>query len=120
MKIYFDTPLVGTDASGSPVTLTPAQIAALTFNILIDTVNPPVKSYAVPPANLTNATTNADGSKHVTVDAVNDLKITLTAGSTYYVGVTDALGNKVSAETAVISYVDFITPGQVANFTVSS
>jgi hypothetical protein len=119
MKIQFDTPLTGTDASGTSVTLTPAQIAGLTFNVLIDTVNPPVKSYAIPAQNLTAATTNPNGSKHVMVDAVNDLKITLTAGSTYYIGITDALGNQVSTETAVISYVDVITPGQVANFTVS-
>lgn len=119
MIIQFDTPLVGTDPGGNPVTLTPAQNAALTFNILVDTVNPPVKSYPVPAANLSAATLNANGSRHVKVDAVNDLKVTLTGGATYYVDITDALGNAVSTATAVITYVDTITPGQVANFTVS-
>lgn len=119
MKIQFDTPLAGTDASGNPVTLTAAQTAALSFNLLIDTVTPPLKGYTVPAANLAAATINANGSKHVTVDAVNDLKLTLTAGSTYYVAITDALGNTVSPETAVLTYIDFITPGQVANFTVT-
>lgn len=119
MKIQFDTPIVGTDASGNPVNLTAAQIAALTFNILLDTVTPPVKSYAVPANSLAAATANPNGSRHITVDAVNDLKVTLTAGSTYYVAVIDALGNVVSAESAVITYVDFITPGQVANFIVT-
>lgn len=119
MKIQFDTPLTGTDASGNPVTLTAAQIAALSFNVLIDTVTPPVKGYAVPTTVMQAATTNANGSKHVTLDAVLDLKLTLTAGSTYYVAITDTLGNVVSPETAILTYVDFITPGQVTNFTVT-
>lgn len=119
MIIQFDTPLVGTDPGGNTVQLTPAQVSALTFNILLDTQNPPVKSYPVPAANLAAATTNANGSKHIKIDAVNDLKVTLTGGATYYVDITDALGNAVSKATAVITYVDTITPGEVANFSVS-
>jgi hypothetical protein len=119
MKIQFDTPLIGTDASGDPVTLTATQVAALSYNILLDTVTPPVKSYPVPAANLAAATTNANGSKHVTIDAVNDLKVTLTGGTTYYLAATDNLGNVVSPETAILSDLLVVTPGEVQNFQAS-
>lgn len=119
MKIQFDTPLMGTDASGDPVTLSDAQIAALTYNVLLDNKTPPVTSYPVPASCLTAATPNANGSKHVTVDAVNDLKATLVGGTTYFIAVTDALGNLVSPQTSILSDLLVVTPGDVANFSVS-
>ena len=118
MKIAFDTPLNGVDASGNTVTLTAAQIAALTYTIFLDTVNPPVKTYPVPAADLAAATANANGSKHVTVNST-DLGVTPVAGTTYYVAVQDSLGNAVSPESPVLIYIDAITPGSVQNFTVS-
>lgn len=118
MKITFDTPLNGTDASGNAVTLTAAQIAALTYTIFLDTVNPPVKTYPVPAADLTAATANANGSKRVTVNAT-DLGVTPVAGTTYYVAVEDSLGNAVSPESPILTYLDVVTPGSPANFSVS-
>lgn len=119
MKIQFDTVTTGTDASGDPVTLSAAQIAAITYNILIDTVTPPVKSYQVPQKLIDNAPVNANGSKHVSVDAVKDLGLTLTSGVTYYLEMTDNLGNSVSQPTQILSDLLVITPDKVANFSVA-
>lgn len=119
MKIQFDTVTTGTDASGDPVSLSAAQIAALTYNILIDTVTPPVKSYKVPQALIDAGTPNANGSKHVSVDAVKDLGLTLTSGVTYYLEMTDNLGNSVSPPTQILSDLLVITPDKVANFSVA-
>ncbi len=110
MKIQFDTPLTGTDENGDTVTLTAAQIAALTYTVFLDTVNPPVKSYAVPAANLAAATTNANGSKHVTVDTITDLGVTEVAGTTYFAQVGDG------TVSAVLSTVPTVSPVAVANF----
>ena len=116
MKIAFDTPLVGTDSTGAAVTLTAAQIAELTFTMFVDTVNPPVKPYPVTLSKLTTApTANANGSQRVTVDAVKDLGLTIAAGTTYYVAIEDALGTAISPETAVLTYVDVVTPGAPEN-----
>lgn len=119
MKIAFDTPLAGTDSTGAAVTLTAAQEAALTFTVFVDTVNPPVKSYPVPAANITAATANANGSKRVTVDAVKDLGLTIVAGTEYFVAVQDALGAAISAETTVLTFTDVVTPGAPQNPTVA-
>lgn len=119
MKIQFDTPLTGTDQNGNAVQLSAADIAALTYIIFLDTVNPPVKSYAVPAANVAAGTPNADGSKRITVDAVKDLKLTLTNQATYYVAIEDQEGNAISPETAVLTYVYKVTPGPVGNPSVS-
>ncbi len=119
MQIAFNTPLTGTDPSGATVQLSATDIAALTYTVFIDTVNPPVKSYAVPTANVTAGTTNADGSKHITVDAIKDLKLTLVNNATYYVAVEDQEGNAISPESAVLTYVYKVTPGPVTNFTIA-
>lgn len=113
MKIQFDTPLTGTDQNGNVVTLTAAQIAALSYVVLLDTVNPPVQKYPVPAANIANATTNANGSKHVTVTDA-DLKVTIATDIPYFIEIQDALGNAMST-TAVLNYEDVVTPGPVQN-----
>jgi len=117
VKIQFDTPLTGTDQNGNTVTLTAAQIAALSYVVLLDTVNPPVKKYPVPVANINNATANANGSKHVTVTDA-DLEVTIALDTPYFIEIQDALGNAV-ATTAVLNYEDILTPGPVQNPTVS-
>ena len=119
MLIAFNTPLTGTDPSGATVPLSSADIAALTYTCFIDTVNPPVKSYAVPAANVSAATANPDGSKRISVDAVKDLKIALVDNATYYVAIEDQEGNSISPETSVITYVYKVTPGPVTNPTVA-
>lgn len=115
MKIAFDTPLSGTDTTGATVTLTATQEAALAFTVFVDTVNPPVKSYPVPAANVAAATANTNGSKRITVDAVKDLSLTIVPGTTYFVAVADALGTTISPETAVLTFVDVVTPGAPQN-----
>jgi hypothetical protein len=120
VKIQFDTPLTGTDQNNNPVTLTADQIAALSYMVLLDTVNPPQKSYPVPAANIAAATANANGSKHVTV-LDTDLGVTIADNVQYYVEIQDALGTQVSPPTAVLPYehVVVVTPGPVQNPTVA-
>lgn len=118
MKIQFDTPLTGTDQNGNTVKLSSADIAALSYVVLLDTVNPPKQSYPVPAANIANATPNANGSKHVTVTDA-DLKVTLADNVQYYIEVQDALGNQISAPTAVIPFELIVTPDPPANPSVA-
>jgi hypothetical protein len=115
MLISFNTPLTGTDPAGNTVQLTQADIAALSYTIFLDTVNPPVQKYAVPAANVQAATANADGSKRISVNAVTDLKLTLTNQATYYVAIEDQEGNAVSPESAVLTYQYIVKPGPVTN-----
>lgn len=117
MKIQFDTPLTGTDQNGNTVTLSAAQIAALSYVVLLDTVNPPVKKYPVPAANINNATANANGSKHVIVTDT-DLEVTIATNTSYFVEIQDALGTALST-TAVLNYEDVVTPGPVQNPSVA-
>lgn len=118
MKIQFNTPLTGTDQNGNPITLSAADVAALTYVVLLDTVNPPLKSYPVPSANVAAATTNADGSKRVTVTD-SDLKITIADNVQYYVEIQDALGNQVSKPSALVPFEVIVTPGAPTNPTVT-
>lgn len=119
MLIAFNTPLTGTDPTGASVPLSAADIAALTYTCFVDTVNPPVKSYAVPVANVDAGVANADGSKRITVDGVKDLKVPVVNNGTYFIAIEDQEGNAISPETAVLTYVYKITPGPVTNPTVA-
>lgn len=118
MKIQFNTPLTGTDQNGNPITLSDADIAAVSYVVLLDTVNPPKQSYPVPADNVKNAVANADGSKRVTVTDA-DLKVTIQDNVQYFVEIQDALGNQVAPPTAVIPYELIVTPGPVGNPSVS-
>ena len=118
MKIQFDTPLTGVDQNGAPVTLTQAEIASLSYLVLFDTVNPPLKKYPVPASNVTAAATNANGSKRVSVTDT-DLGVTIVDGTQYYFEIQDLLGTQISPPTAVIPFERIVTPGAVQNPTVS-
>jgi hypothetical protein len=118
VKIQFDTPLTGTDQNGNPVTLSADEIAALSYVVLFDIINPPKQSYPVPAANLAAATLNPDGSKRVTVTDA-DLKVTIADNVQYYVEIQDALGNQVSAPTAVVPYELVVTPSAPTNPSVA-
>jgi len=118
MKVSFTTPVANAD--GTPVDQTEAS--ALVYFVLIDTVNPPVKSYQVPAANIAAGTSNADGSKTVTVVAEKDLPgFTLGApGTSYFVAAEDEYGTNMSAATGPVAYVvPFPTPSAPGNLSVS-
>jgi hypothetical protein len=94
ISFTFPTQFVGGAA------LSQAQAEAATYNVQIDTVNPPVVSFAVPAAKVAAAVNNT-----VSVDAVADLGADLVPGTTYYVSVTDTVSGVTSAQAAVVSYV---------------
>lgn len=119
MKIAFNSPLNGTDPTGATVPLSAADIAALTYTIFLDTVNPPVKTYPVPVANVKAGVANPDGSNRITVDAIKDLSVPVVNNQTYYVAIEDQEGNAISAESAILTYVYKVTPGPVTNPTVA-
>ena len=89
-EISFNSPT--TNADGTPIT------EALTFTALIDTVNPPVKSYAVPAS-----ATIAAGVVTVTFA---QLGFTPVNGTTYFVDVTatDASGTSVPSGEVTFAY----------------
>lgn len=115
MKITFTTPIKNTDGS----LVSDAEKAALAYTVFFDTVNPPVKTYKVPAADLAAGTPNADGSETVTVDVEKDLGIALVAGTTYFAGMTDAFGTQVSTETAIVQVTYEPTPEAPGNFSVA-
>jgi hypothetical protein len=116
MKIGFSTVLDWNDAANTPIAST--DLATATYTVFIDTVNPPVKNYPVPATVIAAGTPNADGSKHVTVDAVTDLGLTLVPNATYYVAAEDSVDAKLSQETAILTFVNTVQPKPPGNFTV--
>lgn len=115
MKITFTTPIDYTDGSA----IAAAALAAANYTVFVDTVNPPVKSYSVPAANLAAGVKQADGSLLVTVDAVIDLKAPLVAGTSYFVAAEDTVSGQVSPETAILTVVYEPTPNSPGNFSAA-
>lgn len=114
MKISFSTPLLFTDGSTIPT----AALAQATYTVYIDTVNPPVKSYTVPTANVAAATTNADGSKQVTLQAT-DVGVAVAPNVTYYVDTADSVSGNPSAQTSVLTYKYSPVPNSPGNFSLA-
>lgn len=102
-EISFTAPT--TNADGTPLT------EALTFTALIDTVNPPIKSYAVP-------ATVAPVAGVVTVTFAQ-LGFVPVNGTTYYVEVTATDASGVSAPTAVDTFVYAVPPSAPTGLKVS-
>ena len=117
MKISFNTVLDWADAANTPIS--PTDLATAKYTVFVDTVNPPVQNYPVPDANVTAATSNADGSKRVTIDAVADLKLTLVPNETYFVALQDSVKGALSAETAVLTFVNTVAPKPPGNPSVA-
>lgn len=114
MKISFDTTITGKDASGAAVTLSPSDVAALKYTAYIDTVNPPVKAYPIPPAKIVGPA-NLNGSVRVTIDAAADLGVTVEDNVEYFIDLKDSIGNVVSAATQVLTFTEVVTPDPPAN-----
>lgn len=114
MKISFSTPLLYTDGT----TISAAALAAAGYTVYIDTVNPPVKSYTVPAANVAAATVNADGSKQVTLQAT-DVGVVVAPNVTYYVDTADSVSGNASAQTAVLTYKYSPVPAAPGNFSLA-
>lgn len=105
MHISFTAPTTNTD--GTPITL------PLSYVVSIDTVNPPVKAYPVPAANVAAAVAGV-----ITVTSA-DLGFVPVAGMTYYIDVDAAEGSNVSVDTPTITYVYSPTPNPPTGFTVA-
>lgn len=101
-KVTMTAPTTNND--GSPITET------LSYTIFIDTVNPPVKSYAVPAAQVIGPT--------ITVTFA-ELGFTPVVGTHYFASATaaDADGTSVMAVDFPFAY--GIAPSAPAGFTVS-
>lgn len=113
MLISFTTPNQNTDGSAISPT------AVMKYLVFLDTVNPPVKSYQVPDANVAAGVAQPDGTVRVAVDAVKDLKAALVVGTTYFVGVEDSENGVISAETPIVSVKYNPTPNPVGNFSAA-
>jgi hypothetical protein len=106
MKLTFKVPTQYDD--GSPIAL--ADLATAKYAVFLDTVNPPIKQYPVPPA-LLQQTTGA-----ITVDTSKDLGVILVPGTTYYVAMDDSVGGVLSDLTSVLTYVYTPKPNPPGNF----
>ncbi len=76
----------------------------LTYNLLIDTVNPPVKAFPVPAANVAAAAAGV-----VTVK-FSDIGFVPAYNTPYFVAATEASGTAVSADSAVLPFEQVIPP----------
>ncbi|MGO8974863.1 MAG: hypothetical protein ACLQNV_15230 [Steroidobacteraceae bacterium] len=84
----------------------------LSYNLLVDTVNPPVQGYSVPAANLAAAVAGV-----VTV-LFSDVGFVPVPNVTYYAAATEASGAAVSADSNVVSFVQVLPPSPPTAFTV--
>ena len=103
-ELTFTEPTQNTDGS--------AIASPLSYTAFIDTVNPPVKSYAVPAAN----SVAVNGIVTVTFA---DIGFTPVSGTTYYADVTatDALGTSAPSNSATFAY--DLAPKAPTGFTVA-
>jgi hypothetical protein len=86
---------------------------ALSFNVLIDTVNPPVKSYPVPAAQ----TPSTPGAT-VTVTFAQ-LGFTPVGNTTYWASATATDAAGTSTETAPVSFLYELAPAAPTGFVVA-
>lgn len=77
----------------------------LSYALLIDTVNPPVKSYPVPQANVDAADAN-----HVVTVKFSDIGFTPAYNTPYFVAATEATGAAVSVDSTVLPFEQVIPP----------
>lgn len=113
-EFFFDTPLTYQD--GSPISA--ADLAALVYDIKVDTSNPPTTKYTVPAANVAAASTNANGSKHVTV-LFTDIGFAPQANVTYNALVGDSLGAMPEDDSAIITFINQEVPSAPTGFGVA-
>lgn len=106
-KIEFTVATTYTD--GTPI---PAG-TVLTYLAYIDTVNPPVKSYPVPAADVANAVAG------VVTSTFAELGFKPVAGETYYADVTEATGTGVSAASNEATFTVPAVPNAPTGFTVA-
>lgn len=76
----------------------------LTYNLLVDTVNPPLKAFPVPAANVAAAVAGV-----VTVK-FTDVGFVPVPNTQYFVAATEATGTAVSADSAVLPFVQVLPP----------
>jgi hypothetical protein len=104
-EIQFVVPTTNTD--GSPITL------ALTFVAFIDTVNPPVKSFAVPAADVAAAVSGTVTSKFTSLGFVP------AANTDYFAEVVAIDTNGTSAPSTVFSFAYLVVPAAPTSLKVS-
>lgn len=103
-EIKFTEPTTNTD--GSAITL------PLTFTAYIDTVNPPVKSYAVPAAQIAAAVGG------VITATFTQLGFTPTANSDYFVDVTATDATGTSVPSSVVQFAYAVVPNAPSGLSV--
>jgi hypothetical protein len=113
-KFTFNTPTQYQD--GTPMSA--SDLASLTYELLVDVVNPPVKAFPVPAANIAAATANADDSKTVTV-LFADISFVPADNVTYFATAADSLGALASGDANIVSFKNGVAAKPPANFTVA-
>ena len=96
---------------GTP--MTPAQVAALTFAVLIDTVNPPSKAFPVPAANVA-----AIAGGVITVK-FTDIGFVPAPNVPYFATAVETEGVTASPLSNVIQILEQLQPAAPTGFTVA-
>lgn len=113
-QFTFDTPTKYQD--GTAITAT--DQAAISYKVLVDTVNPPVKGFAVPVGNLAAGKVNADGSKTITV-MFTDINFVPIANTQYYYAAQDSLGTMPAAISTILPFTNAVAPNPPSNPTIA-
>ncbi len=106
-KFQFQESTTFTDGSTIPAG------TALSYNLLIDTVNPPLKAYAVPAADVAAAVAGL-----VTVK-FTDIGFTPVNNTPYFAAATEADGTAVSADSNVVAFTQVVPPSAPTALAVS-
>lgn len=114
-KVSFNTPLAYSDASVIPA----AALATASYLLLIDTVNPPVKPFTVPAANVAAGVDNPDGSKHVTI-LFADVNFVPAPNTQYFVSAESIVSGQTSAPSSpVVQFTNAVAPNPPSAVSVS-
>ena len=105
-----------TNADGTPIS--PADAAALTYTAYIDTVNPPVKAYPIPPGAIVKLSPPAENGATMSVTAAG-LGFIPTDGVTYYVAITATDTEGTSAQSAAASFTNKAVPSAPLDFSLA-
>lgn len=107
-KFTFTAPTTNADGSVINTTTEP-----LTYQVLVDTVNPPIKAYSVPAAEVAAETA---GAVTVTFKQLGFVPIN---GTTYYAEVVAISSGGTSEPTSVLAFTYTTPPSAPTGFTIS-
>ncbi|MGA3251816.1 MAG: hypothetical protein ABSD12_27320 [Paraburkholderia sp.] len=101
--------------------LTAAQLAALTYTIIVDTVSPPgpsAVSYSVPPGKVTSVPLGSSTGLQVNFADLTPPFVPV-EGTTYFAEITETDSAGTSSPSSIVSFTNVAVPGAPLDFGVA-